>query len=518
MFATARTLLFGGLLGKALGIARELVTAALFGTGPIAIAYRLAQAAFLIPLHGLLSDAFGAGFTPAYARARADDRARAPESCSGAPAPRSAEPIPASGQPAPRSGQLFAAMHAVVLGVSVAVGALLGIFARAWVHALAPGLDPNTAQMAARMVTVLALAMPCYALTSLYASADLAAGDARMSAARASAQNVGLLAGALGAWWTGDPVAIAVGFLAAYALLAARGLHSAIASGLEPWPRRGEWRAAAQLLDGVWRAVRWLLLVPVLMQVHFVVERRVASLVSGEAVAALDYARFVSDTSVLLLAMPLGVAGLGAMAAMSDAGFRTAALRSFRMLLYAGAPLSLAIAVHGEAIVRLVFARGAFGADSVAATSAILRWLAVGLWAQLIGYAGAKFLSARGRSGRVIAIYAAAIGANVALNLVLYPLVGAAALGIAAAANSVVFGVLILAHLDLLAPLKRDLATVGALAGAYALPWTLVPVNTDARGWLPLIVCAAYWCAAATLVPRCREAVHEAWLSLRAAA
>lgn len=498
MFAAARTLLLGGLLGKALGIARELVTAALFGTGPIAIAYRLAQAAFLIPLNGLLSDAFGAGFTPAYARARVgDDGARAP---------------------GPRSGDLFAATHAVVLGISLAVGVLLGLFASAWVHALAPGLDPATARMAARMVTVLAFAMPCYALTSLYASAQLAAGDARMAAARASAQNVGLLAGALGAWWSGDPVLIAAGFLGAYALLAARGFRAALAQGLKPWPRRGEWRAAARLLDAVWRAVRWLLLVPVLMQAHFVVERRVASLVSGTAVAALDYARFVSDTTVLLLAMPLGIAGLSAMAAMSDAHFRAAALRSFRMLLYAGAPLSLAIAVHGESIVRLVFARGAFGADSVAATASILRWLSVGLWAQLIGYAGAKFLSARGRNARVIAIYAAAIGANVALNLALYPFVGAAALGIAAAANSVLFGVLILAHLDLLVPLTRDLATVGVLAAAYALPWTLVPVNVDARGCLPLVVCAAYWCAAATLVPRCREAVQEAWLSLRAAA
>jgi putative peptidoglycan lipid II flippase len=156
VFATARTLLFGGLLGKALGIARELVTAALFGTGPIAIAYRLAQAAFLIPLHGLLSDSFGAGFTPAYARARADEaEARA----AGA----------RSGELAPRSGELFAAMHAVVLGVSVAVGAVLAVFARTWVRTLAPGLDPATAQMAARMVTVLAFAMPCYALTSLYA-------------------------------------------------------------------------------------------------------------------------------------------------------------------------------------------------------------------------------------------------------------------------------------------------------------------------------------------------------------
>ena len=194
MFASARTLLFGGLLGKALGVARELVTAALFGTGPIAIAYRLAQAAFLIPLNGLLSDAFGAGFTPAYARARADDDdACAADWRGGEPGLRSDEPSSRSRRPSSRSGRLFAATHAVVLGASVAVGALLAFFARTWVHTLAPGLDLATAQMATRMVTVLAFAMPCYALTSLYASAELAAGDARMAAARASAQNVGLL-------------------------------------------------------------------------------------------------------------------------------------------------------------------------------------------------------------------------------------------------------------------------------------------------------------------------------------
>src|SRR4029077_14784518 len=117
------------------------------------------------------------------------------------------------------------------------------------------------------------LGRPAHALASLSASAELAAGDARMAAARASAQNVGLLAGVLVAWWSASPVAIAAGFVAAYALLAARGLRAALARGLRLWPRRGEWSGATRLLEGVWRAVRLLLLVPVLMQLHFVVEQ-----------------------------------------------------------------------------------------------------------------------------------------------------------------------------------------------------------------------------------------------------
>jgi putative peptidoglycan lipid II flippase len=253
------------------------------------------------------------------------------------------------------------------------------------------------------------------------------------------------------------------------------------------------------------------------MQIHFVVERRVASLVDANAVAALDYARFLSDTAVLILAMPLGVAGLGALATVSEARFRDLAYRSLRMLLYAGVPLSLALALHGETIVRAIFARGAFGPESVAATTTILRWLSTGLWALLLGYAGAKFLSARNRNTRVIGVYAAAFGCNVVLNLLLHSFLGAATLGVAAAVNSIVFGVLIVWCLGLLARLGRDFLTVGALASAYVALWALAPAGLVTRAWLPPLVFAVYWCAAVLVVPSCRQVVYETWSSLRAA-
>ena len=131
------------------------------------------------------------------------------------------------------------------------------------------------------------------------------------------------------------------------------------------------------------------------MQVHFIVERRVASVDSPHAVAALDYARFLSDTAVLLLAMPFALAGLAAMAPLPEAEFRKTASQSLRLLLYLGAPLSVGIALHANWAVRTIYARGAFGPESIAITTAILQTLAIGLWAQLIAYAGARFLSAR---------------------------------------------------------------------------------------------------------------------------
>jgi putative peptidoglycan lipid II flippase len=490
MFRVVRTLMLGGLTGKVLGIARELLSAALFGTGPIAAAYRLAQAAFLIPLHGFLSDAFGAGFTPAYSRIRANE--------------------------IERSRTLFAGMHAIVLVVSVVVGLLMAIFALRWVRLLAPGFGAETAALASQMVVIMSLAMPFYALTALYASAGLAEGKPQIAATRASVQSVGLILGTLLAWYTGSALFIAAGFLLAYLALTARGLTSALSQGMRPWPRRTEWAAVRALTLPVWRSVRVLMLVPILLQVHFIIERRVASLVGADAVAALDYVRFLSDTAVLLLAVPIGLAGLGTMPQLTEARFRELAARSMRMLLYIGVPLSLALVLHAKLAVQIVFARGAFDAASVERTATILQTLAVGLWAQLIGYAGAKFLSARHRNRSLIGIYLSAVSCNVLLNVALYRTMGAAALGIASAANSLVFGLLVLKSLGLFGALRRDLITVGAIAMAYVLMWNLAS-GLNAPRWLPLVAFAGYWCVAVVVIPRCRAVLHELWLSMRAA-
>ena len=412
---------------------------------------------------------------------------------------------------------LFAGTHVAVLVTALVLAALLALLATSWVGLLAPGLDAETAHTTVRMVVVLALAVPFYAAASLYASVGVARGDAVLAAARAAWQNVGVLGGSLLAWWSGEPVCIAAGFVGAYLLLALRGLHGVRAQGLPLWPRRGEWGEAGGMLATVWRSVRVLMLVPVLVQIHLVVERRVASLVSADAVAALDYARFLTDTAVLLVAMPFGLAGLGAMASLGEARFRNVAAHSLRILLYVGAPLSLAVALHAEAIVRVIYARGAFDAESVATTTAILRWSAPGLWGALIGYAGAKFMSARGSNVRAIAVYAAAFGANVALNLLLYRRFGAVALGLSGAANGIVFGLLIVWSLRLFDRLKRDFLTLGALCSVYVGIAALVTALPGASDWLPPLVFAAYWFSAVFFVPACRQVMHETWSSFRSA-
>ena len=179
--------------------------------------------------------------------------------------------------------------------------------------------------------------------------------------------------------------------------------------------------------------------------------------------------------------------------------------------------LRIAVALHAEAIVRLIYARGAFDAESVATTTAILKWSAPGLWGALIGYAGAKFMSARGSNVRAIGVYAAAFGANVALNLLLYRRFGTVALGLAGAANGIVFGLLIVRSLRLFGRLRRDFLTLGVLCSVYVGIAALVTSLAGANDWLPPLVFAAYWLFAVSVVPSCRQVMHETWSSFRSA-
>jgi putative peptidoglycan lipid II flippase len=491
MFGSARTLLFGGVTGKVLGVLREVLSAALLGTGAVASAFRLSQAAFFIPIQGFLSDSLSSGFTPQYAQERAAHVARA--------------------------RLLFSGMHAVALVVSVAIGALLVVAAPLWVRLLAPGFDAPTAAVATHMVQCLAIAMPFYALTSLYAAAELTAGRAAMAAARATVQSLGIMLGVALAWWWHAPLLIAVGFVTAYLVLTVWGVLSTRAEGLPLWPRAGQWAPVRSSLGAVWAAYRYLISVPALMQLHFIIERRVASVVNPHAVAAVDYARFVSETAVLLLAMPFGLAGLATMASVSEEQFRAGALKSLRLLLYLGVPLSVALLLHAHWVVKIAYGRGAFGAESVAVTAAILQAQGIGLWAQLLGYASARYLSARRRNRSMVAIYLLAVLINILLNLTVTPWLGAAGLGLASAVNSLIVGIAILWRLGLLRALYRDFVLLMVAAAGYGALWMLLPFPLRAQLWLPPVAFAAYWGISMGLVPRNRRVMAESWQLLRAA-
>lgn len=173
-------------------------------------------------------------------------------------------------------------------------------------------------------------------------------------------------------------------------------------------------------------------------QVNIVVNTYFASSITG-APAWLSYA-------FRLMQLPLGVFGvaIGTVATASVAqraadgdqeGVKRTLGQSLRLVAFLTIPSAVALAVLGEPIVRLIYEHGRFNEGDTAQTALALGAYAAGLYA----YSGVKVIApafyALDRARIPLVASMTAVAANVALNVVLFPLgFWALALGTSAAA------------------------------------------------------------------------------------
>jgi peptidoglycan biosynthesis protein MviN/MurJ (putative lipid II flippase) len=481
-------LLLGGIAGKVLGVVREVLLAALFGAGRVVGANRVALTATMVPINFFTADALTAGFLPLYVRYRQDDP--------------------------PMALALYRAMRTSLAVLSLALVAALLPARNRWIDLLAPGLDGSTAALAASMLGIAALGVPFYILYNLYTLVALARDDVRPINLRASFQSIGLIAATLAAWHTGHVTLLAWGFTVPYVVLWCWGawwvrhkgyLHHEPASA----PSRVRYRVA---LSTVWRRLRPLLLIPVLLQGSIAVERAVGSLLGVEVVAATEYSRFVVDSLMALIAAPLGLAGLAAFARMPGTEVGAGLRRLIAPVLLLTVPLTVVLAVNSRGIIDLLYGRGRFDDRAVEVTSVLLLGFALGIWAQVLGYTLVKVLNAQGENARVAVVNGLAFGAAAATNVVMWRYWGPFTLGFAATVGGLVMFVgsalslRIMRHcLGLLAMLAPG-ATVAAVAG-FGLAGDGV-VRLVASGTAVGLV----WLGYVLAVPELRHTfVHHVW-------
>lgn len=475
MFSVVRILLIGGLVGKFLGVVRELFSAWAFGVGVVSNSFRLSQAAFLIPLHGFLSDAVNSGFSPVYSRLRVED------------------PLSAT--------RLFLAVHWAMVALSLVVAVFIYLFAPSWVSFLAPGFDEEAMSLSVDMVRVLVFAMPAYGAVAVCGAAELCSGSGRIASMRASVQSVGLIIGTLAAWSFSAPVFIAVGFLLSYIFLAVFGWFVLHKDGVRLVPIRGDLSNGMHNFFLVLGSVRLLLLVPISIQLYQIVEKRVASTIDPSVISALDYSRFISETAILLLAMPFGMAGLSSMAVMSEREFAESAWKSVRAMFFVGIPSSMVLVVNSEYLVRVLFLRGAFSQQGVAFTAELLSGLAIGLPFQLVGYACLKFLSARGRNRVVVAVTVCAVLFSVLVNLTVVESFGIKALAFSLFSFGFFIGIGSIVSIGLL---RRSIVEYWPLFAAGFFLWA-IKFSLGEGGFFWLMFSAISSAVLLFAVPRYRE-------------
>ncbi len=128
-------------------------------------------------------------------------------------------------------------------------------------------------------------------------------------------------------------------------------------------------------------------------QLNFVVVVFFASFVSDEAISALTYAFLIAMLPVGVIGMAISTAVFPTMAQQAAAQqmetLRDSVARSLRLILFLAIPASAGMALLATPMVRMLFERGAFNAQSSDLVAAALVWYAVAVFA----HAGIEILS-----------------------------------------------------------------------------------------------------------------------------
>ena len=472
----------GNVLSKLLGMGREVFVAALFGTGAIVGAFRIAQTCTLVPINFFTSDSLNSAFIPLYKRYLLESRAKA--------------------------DSLLWTVIALFSLFSLTIVTGLWLWAPVWVSLVAPGLDQSTAAIATSMLQIMGLGVPFYLLTALLNYLGMAHDDFVPMAARASVQSIGLVAGAVLAYLLDRPVWFAWGFSGCYMFFGLWSLRRAVKSGSMRKPAwdRGQTK---EVLVAFWVALRPVILLPVMLQGNIMVERIVASRIGLTAISALDYARFITETLLYLVSIPVAFAGLTNWSGISDERLRSQLERIVALLLLVTIPISSFLTTHADLLVRLVYGRGAFDANSVKSTSDILFGTALGLWAQVIGYVLLKALSSQLRNRAVFFVMTSALVANISVNLSLYRYFGPVTLGLG---NSI-YGLALLAAtlwaLKLMPHFMRNgwILAVGVI-GYMVMDATLPkPASVWFQACTEAFFAIFWWSALVLVVPTLRRLV-----------
>ena len=434
----------GGLAGKVLGVGREFLVASFYGTTGVAASYRVSQSAVFIPVNFFTADCLSCGFLPLYKRYASEDKEL--------------------------SSALFWVMGGFFLLLTVGIGATLYLASHRVASMLAPGFSADSKNLAAEMIRAMAVGVPINLIRCFLGYYEMANGRYRMMAARASLQSVGLVAGSCIAYYLRRPVWLAWGFVLAYAVFLVWGAivvlqHNQLDPAAKCVNRARLRRIGRDLLT----IMRPLMVLPLFVQGSVATERIFASLLGEQTVPALDYARLISETGVLMLAVPFGLTGLAELVVISEAKLSEQVMKVCRFLLGIAVPTTIFVFRSRVDIVTILFRRGAFNADSVRLTANALAGVALGLWAQITTYFLIKVLSARFMNWAVVKV--ALLGAiiNVIVSFCLYRRLGILGLGLGATANSLASWIVASRQLKVLGEQLRFLGRLVALGAVYLL-------------------------------------------------
>jgi len=394
----------GNFISKCLGLVREIITAFFYGTSLSISAFRVAQTGTFTLINFFTSDSLSSTFVPKYKTLLTESR---------------------------NKSQIFFWSIFILFSIlSCLLVLLLVLFSDILISLLGPGLSETTSTVAADMLRVMTIGIPTYLLSLLLIFLALANDDSTPIALRPNVQNIGMISGVLLAVFLEEVVFLAWGFTLSYSLFLIWLFNRCYRFGYLQFPIHWSKSETITILSSFWRNLRPLLFLPFLLQGSVVAERAVASLINVTTISALDYARFVSETFIVLISVPIAFAGLTKWNSSNEFELQTNLKLLLTPLLLITIPVSTFIFENSYSIISILYQRGAFDQESLSTTSDILFGLSFGLWAHIIGYILIKILNSQFRNSAVLKIMAIGLSLNIFFNLFFYDVFYSLTLGV----------------------------------------------------------------------------------------
>ncbi len=408
------------LVSRILGFLRDVVLAATLGAGPVADAFMLA---FRLPNHFraiLAEGAFNAAFLPTWAAADA-------------------------------GGRDSSRLGAEVLGwLALANLALLALAlgATGWMLAvLAPGLSPAD-ETWPLVVTLTRITFPYLLCMSLVAFlAALLNGRDRFAAPAAAPILLNLfMIGALlmAASFPSAAHAAAWGVMASGVAQVALLAGAAWRAGLPlPRPRLG----LSPDTRLVFRRLGPALLTSGALQVAIFADTIIATFLPAGSLSHLYYADRLYQLPIGLIGVALGTVilpDIGRRAGLGDeVGMRRVLDRALLICLVVGVPVAVMMASLGDWAIRILFVRGAFDLAAAEASATILAAYALGLVPAIALRSLVAGFHGRGDTRTPLRLLVAATLVNIALKMLLAPMLGAVGLALATSVGITLYATLL---------------------------------------------------------------------------
>lgn len=399
------SLILGNILSKFLGFAREVFLAAWFGTNDVAAAYRVAISAFNIPTQALIGESLSAGVIPIYRRHKDEN--------SGADA----------------DGVILAAL---VLGAAISafISVALLFFPGAIVKILAPGMPSEVADLAIKFIRVIAVAIPFFVLSGTLGYLEASHGKFGALSWRSILLNIAGILGACAAWISGQTLWLVLSIVIGNAMFFGVTLRQSFLLLGKNWLSASRDTRIFKNCTALLKRLSPLIIIPMIAQSNLVIERSVASLIGVATIPALDYSRFLMDTWVNILALPLGVYTITSKGGRDAEAMREHVTSNVLLLLAISFPIGFFSAAFAFPIIKLVYGHGAFDATSQELTSSIFIWLGLSLGFMTTSYYMQRTLTAQLRFRLAAAAVLLSCAANSAFNLLFWKALGPQTLGI----------------------------------------------------------------------------------------